>query len=133
MKENHFPDSLIHWTSRKQRIKSTQYEECSSCSQNHLRITFLTKVKCVCIKCICIHSEAPKINLKISENIMATSQLSAPNSAMYYFYFVITSRNYYTAKLIPLLLTMVTIYSSSTCYINIIGSLALTCLEYFYL
>lgn len=56
---------------------------------------------------------------------MATSQLFVPNSAMYYFYFVVTSI-ITLLKLIPLLLTVVTIYNSSTCYINVIGSLALT-------
>ena len=55
-----------------------------------------------------IYDEVPKINFIISENILATSQLFIPNFAMYYFYVVITSRNSYIVKLIPLLLTMVT-------------------------
>lgn len=32
-----------------------------------------------------IHSEEPKINFTISENILATSQLFLPDSDMYYF------------------------------------------------
>ena len=55
------------------------------------------------------HNEVPKINFIISENILAMSQIFLSHSAIYYFYFVVTSRNNYIVKLIPFLLTMVTI------------------------
>ena len=55
------------------------------------------------------HNEVPKINFIISENILAKSQIFLSHSARYYFYFVVTSRNNYIVKLIPFLLTMVTI------------------------
>lgn len=54
------------------------------------------------------HSEVPKINFIIPENILAMSQIFLPHSAIYYFCFVVTSRNNYIAKLIPPLLTTVT-------------------------
>lgn len=60
------------------------------CSQNHLRISLPSKAK-IYMSTV-IHSKEPKINFTISENILATSQLFRPDSDMYYFQFVITSR-----------------------------------------
>lgn len=56
-----------------------------------------------------------KIHFKRSENIPAIRLFFLPKSAMNSFYFIITGRNNYIVKLIPLLLTLVT-----TQFINVL-------------
>ena len=48
------------------------------------------------------HNEMPKINFIISENILAMSQIFLSPSAIYYFYFVATSRNNYIVNSISI-------------------------------
>lgn len=72
------------------------------------------------------HNEVPKINFIIPENILAMSQIFLPHSAIYYFCFVITSRNNCIVKLIPLLLTTVTRQFINLLYYYKRGSLTLT-------
>lgn len=45
-----------------------------------------------------IHNEVPNINFIISVNTLATSQIFLHSSTMYYFYFVITSKNNYVVN-----------------------------------